>query len=257
MKSLKQDYSYSRKLNDELLARQRANTSYSLRAFARDLKIHPSTLSQVLNGKRKLPLKNLQKITQALELSPIEATLFCESLTKEKTKLDQISISAELFERRMIDETHYNIISEWEYYAVLSLVETEDFQNSFEYIAMKLKISPSRAKQVVENLVEAGMLDTTGAAFKLTQNSLRTTEDVASSALKKSHKETLDLGKIKLDEVELMLRDFSSMTLAVDPNKISEAKTIIREFRQKMATLLRDGQKREVYQLAIQLYPLT
>ena len=53
------------------------------------------------------------------------------------------------------------------------------------------------------------------------------------------------------------LRDFSSTTVAIDLDKLPEVKTIIREFRQKMTTLLRDGKKTDVFQLAIQFYPLT
>jgi hypothetical protein len=52
-------------------------------------------------------------------------------------------------------------------------------------------------------------------------------------------------------------RDFSSMMMAIDPDKISEAKTIIREFRLKMDSLMEQGHKREIYQLAIQFYPLS
>jgi hypothetical protein len=36
-----------------------------------------------------------------------------------------------------------------------------------------------------------------------------------------------------------------------------EVKTIIREFRQKMTALLRDGKKTDVCQMSIQFYPLT
>jgi hypothetical protein len=70
------------------------------------------------------------------------------------------------------------------------------------------------------------------------------------------HLETLDQGKEKL-ELDVELRDFSSIMLAIDPEKLPEAKTIIREFRQKMASLLKHGHRSEVYQLAIQFYPLT
>lgn len=47
------------------------------------------------------------------------------------------------------------------------------------------------------------------------------------------------------------------MTMALSLNKVPEAKTIIREFRQKMSALLKDGYKTDVYQMAIQFYPLT
>ncbi len=65
------------------------------------------------------------------------------------------------------------------------------------------------------------------------------------------------MSKSKLDDVPVEFRDFSSMTIAVDPEKLPEAKAVIREFRQKMASLLRDGNKTEVFQFALQLYPLT
>ncbi len=45
--------------------------------------------------------------------------------------------------------------------------------------------------------------------------------------------------------------------MAVDSEKIPEAKILIKEFRQKMSALLESGKKDEVYQLAVQLYPLS
>jgi uncharacterized protein (TIGR02147 family) len=93
--------------------------------------------------------------------------------------------------------------------------------------------------------------------YQKTHSKVRTTEDVTMKALKDSHLETLEMGKNKLEEIDVELRDYSAMTIAVDLEKLPELKTIIREFRQKVSALLRDGNKTDVYQLAIQLYPLT
>jgi len=86
---------------------------------------------------------------------------------------------------------------------------------------------------------------------------LRTSEDITSQALKEHHEETLDMGKTKLAEIDLELRDFSSINVATNLNKLGEAKEIIREFRKKMASLLKDGDTTDVFQLSIQLYPLS
>jgi hypothetical protein len=40
-------------------------------------------------------------------------------------------------------------------------------------------------------------------------------------------------------------------------NKFHDAKMLIKEFRKKMAVLLSEGERKEVYQLAIQFYPLS
>ena len=49
---------YINKIKEDLSLKQRANPQYSLRAYAKHLGVHSSTLSQVLTGKRGLPKKN-------------------------------------------------------------------------------------------------------------------------------------------------------------------------------------------------------
>ena len=53
------------------------------------------------------------------------------------------------------------------------------------------------------------------------------------------------------------LRDFTSMTMAIDPEKLTEAKKKIREFRRGLSEFLEAGKKEEVYRLNIQLVPVT
>jgi len=248
---------YLKVIKEDLSQKQKNNPHYSLRAYARDLDVHPSTLSQIIKGARPLPLKDSKKVIQKLGLSPKEQTLFLESLFQTKTKLDNIKISQN-DERFMLDESYHRVIAEWEHYAVLELFELKKFNPSVKEIAAKLQITENRAEVVLENLRTSGLV-IEGPQNKLikTNPSIRTTEDIKSQALQKSHQETLELGIKKLDEIEVDLRDFSSMMIAVDLEKLTEAKTVIREFRQKMATLLRDGDKTDIYQLAIQFYPLT
>lgn len=247
---------YILKIKDYLAQRQEANPSYSLRALARDFNLHSSSLSQVLKGKRPLPLKVAQEIAQKMKLDNKERTLFLESVQRLRLSIDDIEIS-KLDERFMLDDSYYKVIAEWEHYAVLSLFDLVDFQPEAALIAVRLNIEVNRAQEVLNNLEMSRLIkrDSSGRILKVHEG-IRTTEDTPSKALDDSHLETLELGKKKL-ELSKPLRDFSSTTLSIDMNKMSEAKTIIREFRQKMAALLKDGTKTEVYQLAVQFYPLT
>ncbi|MCK5073941.1 MAG: TIGR02147 family protein, partial [Bacteriovoracaceae bacterium] len=184
-------YNYIHTLKEVFTQRQKANAYYSLRAYARDLNVHPSTLSLILNGKRRLPIKNLKATITALNLSPVKEGLFKESFYRVKAKLDDIQIKEEYQKRYILDEAHHNIIAEWEHYAVLSLVEIKDFKSNPEFVAQKLEITVDRAEIVLENLLKANLLKIEDNRYKLTQNSLRTTEDISSKALRKSHIETL------------------------------------------------------------------
>lgn len=245
------------KIKECLSVKQKQNPHYSLRAYARDLGVHPATLSQVINGNRPLPFKSAETVVTKLNLGPKERTLFLESLYSSKTSLDKIKVDKSI-DRFILDESNHKVLAEWEHYAVLTLFDVEGFKPTVSEISRRLKIKENRTEIVLNNLFIAGLLarDENDEIRKV-HDVVRTTEDISSVALRESHKETLEMGKNKLDEVDMMLRDFSSTTVAVDLEKLAEAKTIIREFRQKMAALLRDGNRTDVYQLAIQFYPLT
>ncbi len=247
---------YLMKMKEVFSLKQRENSSYSLRAFARDLDIHPSTMSQIINGNRSLPYKDSSHVVNKLKLNPKERTLFMESLMRKKTSLDAIKIEA-LDQRFMLDESYYKIIAEWEHFAVLDLFELVDFDPTPEGIMAKIDVTANRAHVVLNNLKTCGLLEEREGCLVKVHEDIRTTEDIASRALRDSHVETMKMGIQKLEEIEIELRDFSSTTVGLDIDKLPEAKTIIREFRQKMSALLKEGHKTEVYQLAIQFYPLT
>jgi uncharacterized protein (TIGR02147 family) len=248
---------YITKLKEDFSRRQRKSSSYSMRAFARDLGVHHAALSAILSGKRGLPLKSSQHVIEKLGLGPKERTLFFDSLFKAKSHLDNLKIDPN-DERLILDESYFTVIAEWEHYAILTMFDLDNFTPEISVMAKRLRISETRVSVVLNNLVTCGLLspDKDGILEK-SQPKVRTTEDVTSTALKHSHLDTLELGKKKLEEVDVIFRDFSSANWAVDPEKIPEAKIIIREFRQKMASLFKEGNKTEVFQLAIQLYPLT
>lgn len=247
---------YIQKIKDYLDQKQKSNPSYSLRALARDFNLNSSSLSQVLRGKRTLPLKIAEFMCQRMKLDDKEKTLFMESVHRFRLTIDDIDVGI-LDERFMLDDSYYKVIAEWEHYAVLSLLDLEGFDSSTRSVAKRLNISEERAEEVIQNLETSELVkkSSTGKLLKVHKD-VRTTEDVPSRALDESHLETLELGKEKL-KLKKSLRDFSSSTISIDMNKLPEAKTIIREFRQKMAALLKEGAKTEVYQLAIQFYPLT
>ena len=244
-------------LRDSLLSRQRLNPNYSIRAYARDLGLNSSSLSQILNGKRTIPQKRSKLIAKKLNLDEKSTTLFIESVNRSTTSLDDIKI-APLDRRFMLDESYFRVIAEWEHFAVLDLFDLKDFEPTPEYMCRKLRIQSERLETVLETLKACGLLrETSTGGLTRAHPDIRTTEDMRGEALNAAHLEELELAKEKLLTVDKEMRDFSSSTFAVDPEKITEAKTIIREFRQKMNALLKTGEKEDVYLLAIQFFPLS
>jgi uncharacterized protein (TIGR02147 family) len=247
---------YITKLKQVFSEKQRKNSHYSLRAFSRDIGMDSSSLGKIIKGERRFPVNKAETVSKKLDLTPTDKRLFFESISNKENVLDKIMISKE-DERHLIDESCFKVLAEWEHYAVLELFDFKDFEVDTESISKKLDISLTRADVVLTNLFEAKLISSENGCLYKIHEDVKTTEDISSQALRKSHVETLEVGIIKLEEVDIDLRDYSSMTVAVDLDKISEAKEVIREFRRKMSTLFSEGNKSEVYNLAIQLYPLS
>ena len=252
---------FREKLKDDFCQKQRKNPSYSLRAYARFLGIYSATLSSVLKGKRTLPLPSAEQISNKLSLSPKEKDRFISSIFEIKSlkRLSSLPLKPKK-EERLLDqtETQYKILSEWEHYAILSLLECDDFKSETEWISNRLGITKIRSDQAIQKLKDAKLIKISkNGKIQKTFEKLNTSEDVVSKAIQKSHHESLEIAQEKLKTVPVEKRDYSTTTFAVDPRHMEEAKTLIREFRKRLARLMEDGRKTEVYRLSIELYPLT
>ena len=51
-------------------------------------------------------------------------------------------------------------------------------------------------------------------------------------------------------------RDITSMTMAIDPDRLPLAKSLIAEFTRQLCETLETGKQKRVYQLGVSLYPL-
>lgn len=239
--------------------RQKLNPAYSLRSMALQIGVSAPTLSRILNGKRGLSIKMAYKIIDNLKFTETQKKLFLNSVKKLKyPDIDSVVISKDFNSLFVVTSDQYEILSDWEYFALYDLIELDDFKSDLNYISKKMDISIERAHLILEKMISIGLInkDKDGNISQVV-GQINTTEDINSLALQASHAQTLDIGKQKLTEVDVLMRDFSSIMIPSDPDKLPEVKKLIREFRHKVASILRDGHKTELYQLAIQLFPMT
>ena len=254
-------------LTSELQRRQRVNPSYSLRSFARFLDLDSGVLSAILNNKRKVPNDKIYFLCERLKLESEEKKYFLMShkshQLKYKNGLSQIKINSEwnLEDSRFIEENNLTkkVLSEWEYFAFLSLIDTCNFKSDPKWIAKRLNISIERTRDVISCLLQLELISQNSdkQLLKNTKN-IHTSNGVESQALKHSHRESLVKALDKIDTISLKNRSYSSMTMAFNLNKMNQARELIKEFRRRFSEILEEPQDgTEVYQLAIQFFPLT
>lgn len=249
-------------LKKELLAAQVKNPQYSIRSFSKKLRTNPSAISEILNGKRPLSLKNGQKFLDCLSVDPVRKKHLLQDLV---AKVKSSSASAmksgptdQAYE--LLDESiQYDVIANWYYFAILSLAETKNFKGDVASIARRLRIKQQQAQKALDHLLRLGLLvQLKNGKVKASGVQFRTTSDIPSSAIRKNHFDHLELLKRSLEEDEIAVRDFTAMTLTFDPEKIELAKELIKEFRRSFTVQMEsEGKKTDVYRLSIQFIPLS
>lgn len=242
--------SISSYLIDVLEERKRRNPKYSQRAFARDLKLSPGRLSDILTG-RRLPGSELTaRIAEALDLSLDESKAIINLVKKQRFLSTSGAVS-------QLNEDDFSLIADWEHYAILMLMGTSDFQSNLSWVSERLQISELRVQNSLERLERLKLIQLKKSSWIRLKNQITTTHDIPSAVLRESHRQNLEQALDSLSKHSVEVRDITSITLPTNPQKIPEAKKLIRDFRRKMTKLLTEDERTEVYNLNIQLVPVT
>jgi uncharacterized protein (TIGR02147 family) len=254
---------FQSKLREQLHIFQQKNPSYSLRAFAKKLNLSPSALSEILNGKRKVSKKMAIMIYERLGANPLDMNELNSSFDKKSKKESELELlesdGSEKLNFLELSADQFNIIEKWHHFALLSLIETKDFKANVEWMAKRINITVTEVKLALDRLERLGLVKCNEKKTKisLTGGPLITSDDISNQAVKRSHYEDLKFAEGVLDNVNVVDRDFTAVTIAVDSKKIPKAKKMIREFQDRLSQFLESGEKDEVYKMTFYLYPLT
>lgn len=222
--------------------RQSLNTSYSRNAFARDLGISPTALSQFLSGKRTLSPKNIRQIADALNLP-------ANSLRVTKSNLiHQQALQVEM--------DTFSLIAEWHHFGILNLCETDTVKSAAQ-VASRLGISIEQAEKAMARLQKLEFLKKEKGRFIRLQKTLDTGTEIPSQALRRHNREKLELAIAALNKVDITERDMSSLTLTFDMNSMAQIKKEIQKFKKRIASICESETPSEVYSLNVQFFPLT
>ena len=247
-------------LQKELAAAQQKNQSFSMRSFSSRVELNPGALSGILNGKRTISADLARRIAIRLHLDPQQRAELLSYFPKKRAykKTNRDESSGQVLNYLQISASQFRIVAEWEHYALLSLLKTKDFQSDSEWIAFRLGITVVKASEVTARLIEVGMIarDPDGKLVRVAKD-FRTTDDILDVSLQKAHLQSMDLAAQSMQKHSIKERDFSSLTMAIQPEKLSVAKELIRKFQDELYETVGSTQGTEVYRLSKQLFPLT
>lgn len=260
------NFFYQTFLKSELEERLRKNSRYSLRAFANSFSIDPGDLSRILNGTKVLTPDLSKKILKQLNLSPQETQEFIFSMAqayeekgikRRKSQIkEMLKSSKNSYHKKDLSAEAFRVISDWQHYALLQLIESENFVNDVKWISKQLDISEMETKLALERLFSLDLIKEESGSVVRTFSVINTGDrTITTDAHRKRIKQITDKSLYALENCEIGLRSHTTLTLSIDPDQIPLAKVMIEEFMDKLENALQT-RKKKVYELQINLFPL-
>jgi len=144
---------FRRLLQSELARRCASNRHYSLRAFAKWLRIDHSTLSQILRGKRPLTRRTVERLGARMKLSCGQISQFVMALHQPRQSGGAIR------EATLLAHDTACAIAEWQHHAILELLALPEFRPDSRWIARVLDISVDEVNLALQRLLRLGMME--------------------------------------------------------------------------------------------------
>lgn len=233
-------------LNSALSQRKERNARYSIRSFARLLEIDQSLLTKVLNGQRSLSPETIKRCMEILSTEDNQSAAIPKKIVKK-------------VRYKTLDEEMFEMISEWEYFAILELFTLKDFKGTNASIAKKMGLSSERVVEIMDRMVRLKFFKRLNSYYiPQSGNNSFAPKEKTSEARKKLYKEVLKKSSETLDTIPLEYRDHSLVTLAIKKSELGVFKKTIKDVRAQLVEIFqKSGEFDEVYQLTINLFPLT
>lgn len=217
-------------LREEYESRVFSNPNYSLRAYAKSLRLSSSELSKIINNKRKITPKMFEKLTANLDL---HSSLY-------KKYKEQIANHDAVGQAKLhINRESFKVIKDWYHFAILELTKIKGFKFNIEWISKMLGIQIFQTREALERLKNLDMIEFGDDKLIVkSQNTVSIDEKKSSEAARLHQKQILNKATNAIDTYPMSERDQSAFLMAVDSKKLPQAKLMIKKFRRELSTFL-------------------
>lgn len=229
---------YREILLKELNLRTQRRPGYSLRAFARDLGIRASTLSDILKKRNGMSLKMAMMIAEKLKWSE-EQTLFfgdlvssehARSRVEKKAALERLSKYKpnDMFSNVGVETL--GLYQKWHYAVVLQYIQLKRGYWDAAQASETLNLHVEECTEALNFLIKEKIIEPDGKQFRLRKSYLRANSQQPSAVIRNFHKQILNLAIQAIDEQGISQRKSNSTVFTVRTDQIEDARADIEKF---------------------------
>jgi uncharacterized protein (TIGR02147 family) len=261
---------YRKFLADYYVHKKKTQRSFSYRSFNAKAGISsPVFLKLVIDGKRNLGLASIEKFSTALGLNKKEClyfrklVLFDQSDSPEEKQEHYAVLRSmrNIIAEKLLNNTQYDYFINWYNAVIRELVTLYDFKDNFQLLAESLRptITANEAKTTVDLLIKLKLLKKNEQGlYEQLNTAIATGGDIGLVAVRHFNRSMLLNALKAIDEMDRDTRHVSGLTIGISKSMYSVINVEIAAFKERIVSLVnRDEDSSSVYQLNIQLFPLS
>lgn len=257
-------------LKDYFQVQKELKESFSHRYFARRAGFSSSGFfHHVIEGKRGLTEKSMEKMIKGLSLRGRKATFFKNLVLFNQAKeleerekyfkvLDRIRKTSYIYK---VQKKQYNFYEEWYHPVIRELVLSNHWNGNYGALGALVvpSISAEKAKNSVELLESIGLIKKRKDGKYIQVQDAVTASDVPVVVTRKMRKDYLHLAEKAMEQLPLNERLISGVTVSMSKERFKKIINKLDEVRQIILAdaLEEDFEKQSVYQINFQAFPLS
>lgn len=239
----------------EFELRRSRRPAYSMRAFARDLKVSPSSLNDFMKGRVGMSKNRVYSIAESLKWAPTRTDHFMD-LIASKYEMNPGEKQASLLRvrKRVKDGScglsldSFKAISDWYHLVILEICDLRD-DVSAQQIAEDLKLEAATVKEAIKRLQRLGLIHQTDKGLKPTEELNYFGDDHPSDAVNTFQSQILELTQKSLQEKPMEERNNQSIVFSIDGAEVEAMNEELRKATLNIINKYAQSKKRDNVQV--------
>jgi uncharacterized protein (TIGR02147 family) len=260
---------YRKYLKDFYEESKAAKKYFSYRFFAQRAGFNaPILLKMVIDGKRNLSRKTIEKFIAGVNLKDKEAVYFrnlvlfnqAKSSTEKQEHYRVLRSLSKMVPQHIIDDDGFDYFDKWYFSAVREGVCQYRYKDDWKLIASCVEppITPEQAREAVGWLLEHELLKRKKTGdYEQVHKAISTRSEVKSMAVRNFNRKMLQIAERSLDAIPVKKRYATGVTIGLSRESYDIVVSEVEAFRDRIVRIVNSLEQNDrVYQVGIQLFPL-
>ena len=216
------------------------NPRYSLRAFARDISVSPSRLSEVMTGKGELSREKAVVVAKKLALPPMLTLDFPDMIDVRSapSESERARAAARIEKRKksskktrkFFNDEHFAKIFEPKLHVIWNFMQLRAFDGNPETILKFININSIELYDALRGLEGLGLAKRDGLKWHAVTDQFTAGNKMSSEVIRAYHRKMADAGKSSIDTLQFGERHLHSVIIPFNSSRFGEVQEKITQF---------------------------